>query len=577
MTSKTMRIQDMCGFLKNSSSLILSTAHGGTSDTGPVYVNVPVNAVIIEVGVATHSTWQSMSPKIIKYFQNICRGGSVPSNVAGRAARCVLDPVDIRIIEDSIRIYKGEGGNTQVYNMTFSHEDDQRAFIRQTNYANFCNPQLDTDAAYTNYKHTRPGDKLTMIHGGTGQWNHDPLSYKIIIGKGAELPPTANKYVILTISCKPSVAQEMKKGPAEILLRLGRTHSFSDEIKLLNLLVHVQHMMNGIKLLEGVAGKDLKKMEENLAHRLIALHEYFIDYDPSIYYARTIIEQSATLSSAASMDERIEQYLDNYIETWIEPHPIDEATWTDNEKLEFINTQLNIFNVLLKNRKAKFVTNRWPDDWKNQDPVFLKGVLIKKFISVQRKIMGQELTTIEQAIEIALDPKGASKPVFDKMEYGTKMAEVGKSLIENKPEDAISALSEIYSDWRGTGKDDDFKDNIRDFIRHLSDYPETYPCDNEDGNLYKVLKDLMTEMQLCLCRFCGCSKGKTRCKPGGLCVPTGTCPGARIGSLRGGSKKRKRKRRSRERPSKKRKKTQNKKKKTKNKKKKFKKYKRKII
>ena len=134
MPSDRMDITKMCGFLKNSSRLILSTAHGGTSVGGAVFADVPPNVVIIEVGLATHSTWQSMSPKIITYFQNICNIGHHASP-AGRAAAfhshgLVLSEGDIKIIESSIRIYQG-GDTMQVYNMTFSHEGDAAAFIRE--------------------------------------------------------------------------------------------------------------------------------------------------------------------------------------------------------------------------------------------------------------------------------------------------------------------------------------------------------------------------------------------------------------------------------------------------------------
>ena len=55
MPSETMSIHDMCYILKNSARLILSTAHGGTSEGVAVFTDVPPNVVIIEVGLATHS------------------------------------------------------------------------------------------------------------------------------------------------------------------------------------------------------------------------------------------------------------------------------------------------------------------------------------------------------------------------------------------------------------------------------------------------------------------------------------------------------------------------------------------
>ena len=583
-----MDITKMCGFLKNSSRLILSTAHGGTSVGSAVYADVPPNVVIIEVGLATHSTWQSMSPKIITYFQNICNIGHHASP-AGRAAAFnshgqVLSEGDIKIIESSIRIYQG-GDTMQVYNMTFSHEGDAAAFIREyprggapgtgTGYNQFCEGGAVVNNAEAN-------DKLTYLAHSGGVWYDYYLSYKMIIEVKSRITAHgAGKYVILTISCKPSVAQTMKRKPEEIIADLSHKYIDSDIDKLLNLLVHAKHMMNGQRLMEGVMGKQLTSGQDNQVYNLIALHELIPPDDPLIHYASTIIEQSAGLTSSDNIGDRIDVLLDSYVIDFnnapthsLTAEEVYKRFWLEleifyNRWAEIRTTERLIWEwdapLTLEEikQKAVFIENfkKFYSEFVSEQKALVelkKQKLRNKFITVQRAIEVGESGTIHQAMPEY--PGELLSIAFRRAKYGTKFSDVWTSLKGLNLLGAMEDISEIYKDRRDFDKDK-FTKHIRTFIRNLSRRDDLYPCDKENGVLYKVLKDLMTQMQLCLCRFCGCGEGKQRC--GSKCVlKDAKCPltpGGGGGSRRkrmgnrSRSRRRNRRTRSRRRPKKKRK------------------------
>lgn len=122
-----------------ASQIILVNAHGGPADdldkTNPIYVNLPRNSYLIEVGRHTHSTWETAIPYLNQFFDILC-GKNITIETAREQFMKIFTVLGeeeyFDVILNSIKVYKGDK-NTQIYNMLFSAEEDTTAFIRVYN------------------------------------------------------------------------------------------------------------------------------------------------------------------------------------------------------------------------------------------------------------------------------------------------------------------------------------------------------------------------------------------------------------------------------------------------------------
>ena len=520
---RLITLQGLCDIFKTNPILTLINGHGGISENTPLYTDLPENFTLIEIGVVTHSTWQSYIPRVILFLQTlIIKCGENETLTLND-----FDGIDNALfILGLIRVYPG-GPDMQLYNMTFGGEGDTKSYIRgYENCTLFTNDYKD--GQYIG----RTGDFLWVDgHAATqeevGQLRDLGSYNNIIHGLTGGFPD--RHQVLINIVCKPSVIKIKSKPITEEITRIitraeGEEEEDETYMEIYNLIAQIQHMRNAQYL--HIEGR-LIPIGDNISSLFLARHDYVPSTGDTKYGidAFAIIEYGARIADInnGKLRDRIDRLLTSALDKRVEE--IKEAMSIDDKKSAVLNDFYIQLHQICSNNNFKCARGLAPIN-ESLRPYMIMPLLAQKFYETITEIQDIFTDRVSDVHDLLSEPI-PTRPspiefIFSKILYGTTPSEIKRWMGDGDYMDAALAFYEYYKDKRdGPELIERVRRNTEPLISHLIRYQPFYPDDKPHGNIYKVLKRFCDQLQTNLCRLCKCKKGD--CGTG--CMGTSdTCP-----------------------------------------------------